>query len=52
LCEFVKEEEKNVSKNKMRVMVRDMKKSPSVILKDQDAQYYDKPQSMRVVFFI
>jgi len=36
----------------MLAMVRDMKKSPSIILKDQDAQYYDNTLNHRVYFQI
>lgn len=48
--EEVEEKEKKLYKRKM---IRDFAKSPSIILKDADAQYYDRtknPQVWRELF--
>jgi len=43
--EGVEEKEKRLHKRKM---IRDFAKSPSIILKDTDAQYYDRTKNPQV----
>jgi hypothetical protein len=42
---MLEEERMKLSKRRMIHLIRDMPKSPSIVLRKRDAEYYDHPSS-------